>query len=101
MAFTTKLKKVSNPTTVKRKAKQIFGSSIKIVESNSKGKKYALIKPDGSRVNIGSLSYLDYTKHKDKQRRDNYLKRSAGIRGNWKANKYSANSLSRRLLWNA
>lgn len=101
MAFTTKLKKVSNPTTVKRKAKQIFGSSIKIVESKSKGKKYALIKPDGSRVNFGSIDYEDFTKHKNPIRRANYLKRSAGIRGNWKSNKYSANILSRKILWNA
>ena len=101
MAFTTKLKKVSNPTTVKRKAKQIFGSSFKIVESKSKGKKYALIKPDGSRVNFGSIDYEDFTKHKDKQRRDRYLKRSAGIKSNWMNNKYSANILSRKILWNA
>ena len=99
MAFTTKLKKVSNPTTVKRKAKQIFGSSVKIVESKSKGKKYALIKPDGSRVNFGSIDYEDFTKHKNPIRRANYLKRSAGIRGNWRKNKYSSNSLSRAILW--
>ena len=101
MAFTTKLKKVSNPTTVKRKAKQIFGSSVKIVESKSKTKKYAVRTPTGKLVNFGSIDYEDFTKHKDKQRRDNYLKRSAGIKGNWMNNKYSANILSRKILWNA
>ena len=99
MVFSKKLKMVSNPTTVTRKAKQIFGSAVKIVESKAKAKKYALIKPDGKLVNFGSIDYEDYTKHKNETRRDNYLKRSAGIKSNWKGNKYSANSLSRRLLW--
>jgi hypothetical protein len=99
MGFSAKLKKVSNPTIVKQKAKQIFGSSVKIVESKSKGKKYSIITPQGRRINFGSIDYEDFTKHKDKQRRDNYLKRSAGIRGNWKNNKYSANMLSRKILW--
>ena len=43
----------------------------------------------------------DYTHHKDKIRRENYLKRSSGIRGNWRDNPYSKNNISRRLLWNA
>ena len=99
MGFSKTLKKVSNPTIVTRKAKQIFGSAVKIVESRAKSKKYALIKPNGTRVNFGSIDYEDYTKHKNATRRDNYLKRSAGIKSNWKGNKYSANLLSRRLLW--
>ena len=97
--FSEKLKKVSNPETVKRRAKQIYGTGVKIVQSRAKGKKYALIKPDNTRVNFGSIQYEDFTKHGSATRRDNYLKRSAGIKGNWKADKYSANSLSRRLLW--
>jgi len=43
----------------------------------------------------------DFTHHNDELRRQSYLKRSAGIRGNWKENKYSANNLSRSLLWDA
>ena len=101
MGFSAKLKKVSNPTIVKQKAKQIFGSSVKIVESKSKGKKYSIITPQRKIINFGSIDYEDFTKHKNKQRRNNYLKRSAGIRGNWKNNKYSANSLFRRLLWDS
>ncbi len=100
MVFSKTLKTVSNPTIVTRKAKQIFGSAIKIVESRAKGKKYALIKPDGKRINFGSIDYEDYTKHKNATRRDNYLKRATNIKGHWKANKYSPNNLSVRLLWN-
>ena len=62
MAFSKTLKKVSNPATVKRKAKQIYGTGVKIVESRAKSKKYALIKPDGKRINFGSIDYEDYTK---------------------------------------
>ena len=100
MAFSKTLKKVSNPATVTRKAKQIYGTGVKIVESRAKSKKYALIKPDGKRINFGSIDYEDYTKHGSAMRRDNYLKRAKGIKGNWQANKYSPNLLSIRLLWN-
>jgi len=100
MGFSKTLKKVSNPATVTRKAKQIYGTGVKIVESRAKSKKYALIKPDGKRINFGSIDYEDYTKHGSDIRRDNYLKRAKGIKGNWKANKYSPNNISIRLLWN-
>jgi hypothetical protein len=92
MVFSKTLKTVSNPTTVRRKAKQIFGSAVKIVESRAKGKKYALIRPDGRRVNFGSIDYEECTKHGSDTRRNNYLKRAKGIKGNWKDNKYSANN---------
>jgi hypothetical protein len=97
--FSTALLKVSNPAIVKMKAKKLFGSDVKIVESKTKNKKYALIKPDGKRVNFGHIDYKDFTKHKDKKRKDNYLKRATKIKGNWKVNKYSPNNLSIKLLW--
>lgn len=97
--FSQKLKAVSNPTTVKLRAKKIYGPNVKIVPSNAKGKKYALIKPDGKRVNFGHIDYEDYTKHKDKDRRQRYLKRATNIKGGWANNKYSPNSLSINLLW--
>jgi hypothetical protein len=100
MVFSKTLKPVSNPTIVTQKAKQIFCSAVKIVESRAKGKEYALIKPDGERINFGSIDYEDYTEHKNATRRDNHLKRETNIKGNRKANKYSPNNLSVRLLWN-
>ena len=99
MKYSKKLLAVSNPSVVQKKAKQIFGSNVKLQPSKTKTKKYALITPTGKTVNFGSIDYQDYTKHKNKQRRDNYLKRSAVIKGNWQKNKYSPNSLSRSLLW--
>ena len=54
--------------------------------------------PDGHQkvVPFGAAGMSDYTKHKDKTRRANYLKRSAGIHD---SGKYSANQLARHLLW--
>ena len=55
----------------------------------------------------------DFTQHKNKDRQQNYLKRSSNIKGNWsefknstrksliseKNNKYSPNNLSMNILW--
>ena len=90
---------ISNPNTVQRRTKEIYGKDMILYRSNAKNKKYYIITPEGHKVNFGS-NMEDFTKHKDEQRRENYLKRSGGIRGNWKENKYSANMLSRSLLWN-
>ncbi len=100
MGFSSKLQKVSNPIIAERKAKQYLGSYVKLLPSKSKSTKNAIITPRGKIINFGSIDYEDFTKHKDKKRRDNYLKRSSGIRSNWKNNKYSANMLSRKILWN-
>ena len=50
-------------------------------------------------VHFGDINYFDYTKHKDKERREAYLKRASNIKGNWMFDRYSPNSLSLHLLW--
>lgn len=54
-------------------------------------------------VRYGHRGYEDYTQHKDKGRRENYLARSAGIRDkNGKLTKddvFSANHWARKDLW--
>ena len=89
----------SNPTEVYRKASKYLGKTAKIRLSTKKEKKYMVVTPDGKIVHFGQMGYEDYTKHKNKTRRKNYLKRSRRIRGNWKKNKYSPNNLSIHLLW--
>jgi hypothetical protein len=42
----------------------------------------------------GHLTKGDAIKH-----RNNYLKRSAGIRGDWESNNFSPNTLARKILW--
>jgi hypothetical protein len=63
-------------------------------------KKYFIINPrTGKKVYFGQMGFEDFTKHKDADRRENYLRRSANIRGDWKNDKYSPNNLARNLLW--
>ena len=89
----------SNPTEVYRRAKKYLGKTAKIGLSTKREKKYMVTTPDGKIVHFGQMGYQDYTRHKDKKRRKNYLTRSSRIKGNWKKNKYSPNNLSRKLLW--
>lgn len=75
----------------------------KVYISDKPSKKYYIINPNNNkRVYFGSLNppYEDFTKHKNESRRLNYLRRTANIKGNWKNDPYSANNISRRLLWN-
>ena len=89
----------SNQTEVYRRAKKYLGKTAKISISTKKDKKYMVKTPDGKIVHFGQMGYEDFTKHKNKTRRKNYLTRSSRIRGDWKQDKYSANNLAIHLLW--
>jgi len=88
----------SNPREVADRAKKFYG--VKIYRSTRPSKKYMVFdRVTGRRVHFGQMFYDDYTKHRDEDRRHNYLVRSGNIRGNWRTNPFSANFLSRCLLW--
>lgn len=89
----------SNPQVAQMKAHQIYGQTAILYRSKAKNKKYAIQNPAGKIVNFGQMGYEDFTKHKDPVRRLNYLTRTAKMRGNWKDDGYSANNLSRNILW--
>jgi len=89
----------SNPIKAQKKAFTYLGRNAILYKSQNINKKYAIIDPSGKIINFGQLGYQDYTKHNDKERRKNYLTRTSGMKGNWKDNPYSANNLSRNLLW--
>ena len=91
------LLKYSDPKRVQQLAKQKGLGQVLV--STRKDKKYMVKSPSGKLVHFGGWLQEDYTKHKDEKRRANYLKRSGGIKGNWKNDKYSPNNLSRVLLW--
>jgi len=93
------IKKYSNPTQVYKLAAKYLGKTAKIGLSTKKEKKYMVITPDGRKVHFGQMGYEDFTKHKNKTRRKNYLTRSGNIKGDWAKDKYSANNLARKLLW--
>ena len=91
--------KYSNPPEVYRLASKYLGKKAKIGLSTKKNKKYMVTRPDGKIVHFGQMGYEDFTKHHDKKRRKNYLTRTKSMRGNWRNNRYSANNLSRNILW--
>jgi len=94
------LRKYSNPEKAQQMAYKYLGKTAKIYPSLRKEKKYRIFDPKHNKwINFGQMKYDDFTKHNDKTRRKNYLRRSKYIRGNWKSNKYSANNLSRKILW--
>lgn len=89
----------SNPIQVRKMTNKYLGEDVPIYISNKKGKKYMVENPNGKWVHFGQLKYQDFTHHKDLVRRHNYLTRTANIKGDWRDNKYSANNLSRNILW--
>jgi hypothetical protein len=90
----------SSPRTAQSMAYKYLGRTAKLYPARNPEKKYTIFdKKNNKWVNFGQIGYEDYTKHKDKGRRKNYLTRTKYMRGNWKNNKYSANNLSRNILW--
>jgi hypothetical protein len=82
-----------------KNAKSYLGNDVVISKSTRKNKKFMILKPDGTNVHFGDTRYKDFTQHKDKERQENYLARTSEIKGDWRKDKYSANNLSRSILW--
>ena len=89
----------SNPIQVRKMADNYLGKDIPIYLSSKPEKKYMVQDPNGKWIHFGQIKFEDFTKHKDMKRRQNYLTRTAGMKGDWKDNPYSANNLSRNILW--
>jgi len=92
------INKVSNPAVVRAKFTKYKGSDNAKLELSEKPDKKYKVFHDGKTTHFGS-TLEDFTKHGDEARRKSYLARSAGIKGDWKNDKYSPNNLSRNLLW--
>lgn len=98
--FSKKLRKYSTPRQAQRMAYKYLGKTAKLYPARNPQKKYSVFDPIHKKwISFGLIGYEDYTKHHDQQRRQNYLTRTKNMRGNWKNNKYSANNLSRNILW--
>jgi len=94
------IEQYSNPKIVYEKAKKYLGKDVLIKLSDKPSKKYMVLNPHTNKfVYFGQIGYEDFTKHQDQNRRENYLRRTENMRGNWINNKYSANNLSRNILW--
>jgi len=94
---------ISNPRTVIKNLEAYLGKPIKLYISNRKASKYKIMNDKGKWVHFGAFDppMQDFTYHNDPVRRDNYLRRSKKIKGNWRADKFSANNLARVGLWGA
>jgi len=100
MPFSKTLKKYSNPIVAQKMAYKYLGKNAKLYPAKNPQKKYSIYDPNNQKwIEFGQIGYENFTKHKDKSRRKNYLTRTASMKGNWKKNKYSRNNLSRRILW--
>ena len=98
--FNKSLYKYSNPRQAQKMAYKYLGKTAKLYPAHNPEKKYSIYdKKNEKWINFGQIGYEDYTKHKDKTRRRNYLTRTKFMRGDWRNNKYSANNISRNILW--
>ena len=68
---------------------------MELYESNRKNKRFMAI-INGKKYHFGLKNGFTYIDHKDKIKRENYIKRHQ-VRENW--NEINAGSLSRYLLW--
>jgi len=100
LRFTKRLRRYSDPRIAQVMANKYLGKTAKLYPARNSMKKYSIFDPKNKKwMNFGQIGYEDFTKHKNKKRRSNYLARTKSIRGDWKKNKYSANNLSREILW--
>lgn len=91
---------VSDPELAQKKAQKYLGKNTQILLSTRKYKKYMILNPETNKyVHFGDMRYEDFLKHKDKTRRNAYLRRASNINGPWKDDKYSPNNLSINILW--
>lgn len=94
------LYQVSNPREVQQKAFEIYGKDAIVYKSIKPKKKYQILnKLTGKWVHFGDAKMEDHTYHQCPVRQHSYLSRALGIKGKWKQNPYSPNTLSIMLLW--
>ena len=87
---------VSNPEVVLKQLEKYYGDKVDLYLSTSKNKKYMVFDEDGKKIHFGDLRYVDYTKTKNKLKRDSFRNRNK----KWKdADKYTPAHLSYYLLW--
>ena len=94
------LSDVSNISKVKANFEKYKGSDDAVLKKSTNPKKKFMVVHNGKTTHFGDINLADFTKTGDEEKRKSYLARSAGIKGDWKKDKYSANNLARALLWN-
>jgi hypothetical protein len=87
----------SNPDVVFKKAKKLFGDDFELYLSSRKDKKYMIkFSKNKKFIHFGQYGFEDFTKHKNKKRRDLFQIRNK----KWADSNYDSPSyLSYYLLW--
>jgi hypothetical protein len=94
------LSEVSNISKVKANFAKYKGGDAAVLKPSTRAGKKFMVTHDGKTTHFGDINLADFTKTGDEVKRKSYLARSAGIKGDWKRDKYSSNNLARALLWN-
>lgn len=96
------LKECSDIDRVIQNAKKYFNDeNVEVYLATDPEKKFMIFDPEKYKfIQFGAMGMKDYTYTLSEEKRYRYLKRSNGIKGKWRDNKYSANNLSREILWN-
>jgi len=89
----------SNYEQAQKMTNKYFGKPTKLYKSDKPNKKYYVLDENNKKIYFGQMGYEDFTKHKDEERRKDYIRRAENIKGNWKNNKYSPNNLAINILW--
>lgn len=98
--FPSRIRLYSNVKQAQKMAYKYLGKKGKLCPATKSVKKYSIYDSKQDKwINFGQMGYEDYTKHRNKTRRKNYLTRARSIKGNWKKNKYSPNNLAQHILW--
>jgi hypothetical protein len=94
------LLKYSNPEEAQKQAFKKYGRDAVLFVSTRTPKKYMIRdKKNNKWVHFGQMGFSDFTKTKNEEKRQNFMKRTGNIKGNWRDNPFSPNNLSRELLW--
>lgn len=89
------IEKYSNPEIVQANAYRYLGN-VPVFYSTRKNKKYMVKNPQDKWVHFGEMGYIDYTRSRNKDKRDAFKIRNA----KWaNAPKWSPAWLSYHLLW--
>ena len=92
--------KWSNPKQAQKMAYKYLGKDAELYVSENEDKKYDIFDPINNKwVSFGQMGYEDYTKHRNRKRRELYLQRATNMNGDWRDNPYSPNNLSIHILW--
>lgn len=96
------VQKISDIEKAQRRATEIYRKFGTLYLSTNKTKKFMIYDPIKKKmVHFGSYKppMEDYLKHGDEKRRESFIRRMMGTKGDWKKNPFSPVNLSLFILW--